>query len=166
MRLLSVLAAGSRELARRVVVRAALAVACALSAAIGLGFATDALFAALRTQYGVVNASIGLGAIYLIVAGVLYLCYRRAGSRPVANASSGLSRGRAGNAEALNAVARASEAPQAAVLAMSAELVKQMTPLQPTMLAVISGLVAGRRLQWIEPDICVRVGFRILSAAP
>jgi hypothetical protein len=29
---------------------------------------------------------------------------------------------------------------------MSAELVKQMTPLQLTMLAAISGFVAGRRL--------------------
>jgi hypothetical protein len=29
---------------------------------------------------------------------------------------------------------------------MSVELVKQMTPLQLTMLAVISGFVAGRRL--------------------
>jgi len=84
----------------------------------------------------------------------------------VANASSGPSRGRARNAEAVNAATRASEAPQVVALAMSAELVKQMTPLQPTMLAVISGFVAGRRLQWIEPDICVRVGFRILSAEP
>jgi hypothetical protein len=146
MRLLSVLAAGSRELARRVVVGAALAVACALSGAIGLGFATYSLFETLRTQYGVVNAPIGLGAIYLIVAGVLYLRYRLAGQTPVANASSGLSRGRAGNAEALNAAGQASQAPQAAALAMSAELVKQMTPLQLTMLAVISGFVAGRRL--------------------
>jgi hypothetical protein len=144
MRLLSVLAAGSQELARRLFVRATLAFACALSGAIGLGFATYALFAALRTQYGVVNASIGLGAIYLVVASILYLCYRRAGPRPVANASSGPRRGRAGNAEALNAATRASESPQAAALAMSAELVKQMTPLQLTMPAVISGFVAGR----------------------
>ena len=95
MRLLSVLAAGSQQLARRVFVRAALAFACALSGAIGLGFATYALFEALRLQYGVVNASIGLGAIYLVAAGILYLCYRRAGPTPVANAPSGLSQGRA-----------------------------------------------------------------------
>jgi hypothetical protein len=146
MRLLSVLAAGSQQLARRVLVRAALAFSCALSGTIGLGFATYALFEALRLQYGVVNAAIGLGAIYLIVAGILYLCYRRAGSSPVANASLGLSRGLEGNAEALNAAARASDAPQAVALVISAELVKQMTPLQLTMLAVICGFVAGRRL--------------------
>ena len=146
MRLLSVLAAGSQQLARRVFVRAALAFACALSGTIGLGFATYALFEALRLQYGVVNASIGLGAIYLVAAGILYLCYRRAGPTPVANAPSGLSQGWAGNAEALKAAAQASESPQAAALAMSVELVRQMTPLQLTMLAVISGFVAGRRL--------------------
>jgi hypothetical protein len=146
MRLLSALAAGSRQLARRVLIRAALALACALSGTIGLGFATYALFEALRPQYGVVNASIALGTIYLVFAGILYLCYRRAGSSPVANAFLGQSRGLEGNAEALKAAARASEAPQAVALAMSAELVKQMTPLQLTLLAVISGFVAGRRL--------------------
>jgi hypothetical protein len=146
MRLLSVLAAGSQLLARRLFVRTTLAFACALSGTIGLGFVTYALFGALRLQYGVVNAPIRLGAIYLIVAGVLYLRCRLAGQTPVANASSGLSRGRADNAEALNAAGQASEAPRAVALAMSAELVKQMTPLQLTMLAVISGFVAGRRL--------------------
>ena len=146
MRLLSFLAAGSQKLARRLFVRATLAFACALSGTIGLGFVTYALFEALRLQYGVVNASIGLGAIYLIVAGILYLCYRRAGPTLAGNASSGLTRGRPGNAETLNAAAQASEAPRAVALAMSAELVKQMTPLQVTMLAVIAGFVAGRRL--------------------
>ncbi len=129
MGLLSVLAAGSHQLARRVLVRTALAFACALSGAIGLAFTTYALLEALRLQYGVVNALFGLGAIYLIVAGILYLCYRRSGPRPVTDAA-----------------ARANEAPQAIALAMSAELVKQMTPLQLTALAVISGFVVGRRL--------------------
>jgi hypothetical protein len=146
MRLLTVLAAGSQQLARRVLVGAALAVACALSGAVGVGFATNALFEALRLSYGVVNASIGLGATYLIAAGVLYLCYRRTGSRPVASVSSGLSREPASKAEALSVAARTSGAPQAAASAIGAELVKQMTPLQLTMLAVIAGFVAGRRL--------------------
>jgi hypothetical protein len=146
MRLLSALTAGWRQLARRFFARAALAFACALSGTIGLGFATYALFEALRLQYGVVNASIGLGAIYLVAAGILYLSYRRAGPTLVANAPSGLSQGRAGDAEALKAAALTSEAPHAVALAMSAELVRQMTPLQLTMLAVISGFVAGRRL--------------------
>ena len=146
MRLLSALTAGWRQLARRFFARAALAFACALSGTIGLGFATYALFEALRLQYGVVNASIGLGAIYLVAAGILYLGYRRAGSTPVANARSGLSQGQAGNAEALKAAAQANDSQQAAALATSVELVRQMTPLQLTMLAVISGFVAGRRL--------------------
>jgi hypothetical protein len=133
------LAAGARQFARRFFVRATFALACALSGTIGLGFATNALFEALRLQYGVVEASIGLGAIYLIAAGILYLCYRHAASAPVANAPVGRSQGQASNAEA-------SEAPQTVALAMSIELVKQMTPLQLTMLAVISGFVAGRRL--------------------
>jgi hypothetical protein len=146
MGFLSVLAAGSQQLARRLFVRAALAFACALSGTIGLGFATYALFEALRSQYGVVNASIGLGAIYLVAAGILYLCFRRAGSTPVADAPSGLSQGRADYAEALKAAAQTSQSQQAAALAMSVELVRQMTPLQLTLLAVISGFVAGRRL--------------------
>ena len=148
MSLLSVLAVGSRPFARRVFVRAALAFACALSGTTGLGFATYALLEVLRLQYGVVDASIVLGAIYLVTAGILYLCYRRASSTRVGNALSGLSRGRAGSAaEALKAAAQASESSQAtAALAMSGELVRQMTPLQLTMLAAISGFVAGRRL--------------------
>ncbi len=146
MRLVSVLAASSQQFARRVLVRAALAFACALSGTIGLGFATYALLEVLRLRYGVVNASIGLGAIYLIAAGILYLCYRRTGSTTGANAPAGLSQGRPGNAEALKAAAQAGQSPQAAALAMSVELVREMTPLQLTMLAVISGFVAGRNL--------------------
>jgi hypothetical protein len=145
MRLLSAPTAGSQQLARRFFVRAARALACALSGTVGLGFATYALFEALRLQYGVVNAAIGLGAIYLVAAGS-YLCCRCAGPTLVANAPSGLSQGRAGNTEARKAAALASEAPQAVALAMSAELVRQTTPLQLTMLAVISGFIAGRKL--------------------
>ena len=146
MRLLSVLAPGSRQLARRVLVRVALAFACALSGIVGLGFATCALFEALRPPYGVVNALLGLGAIYLIVAGILYLCYRCAAPRPVADTTAGLNRGRARGAEAIDAAAPANDAPQALALAMSAGLVKQMTPIQLAALAAISGFVAGRRL--------------------
>jgi hypothetical protein len=146
MKLLSVLAADSQQLARRFFIGAALAFVCALSGTVGLGFATYAIFEALRPPFGVVNASFGLGALYLVVAGVFYLCYRRAGTRPVANAFSGVSRGRSRNAEALIAAARAGETPQVVALAMSAELVKRMTPLQLTMLAAISGFIAGRRL--------------------
>jgi len=137
MRLLSVLAAGSQQLAQRILVRTAPAFACALSGTIGMGFATYALFESMRLQYGVINALFELGTIYLIVAGIHFLCYRRAGSRPFANAFFGPKRGRVPNAEAANVVVRPSEAPQAVALAMSAEFVKQMTPLQPTMVAAI-----------------------------
>jgi hypothetical protein len=110
-------------------------------------FATYALFEALRLQYGVVDSSVGVGATYLILAAILYLCDRRAGPAPVANALfSDLRPEPARDAEALKAAAHANDAPQTATLAMGIELVKQMTPLQLTMLAVISGFVAGRRL--------------------
>jgi hypothetical protein len=143
---LSVPVAGLQQLGRRFFMRVRLAFACALSGAIGLGFAPYALFEALRLQYGVVDASGGVGAIYLILAGILYLCDRRAGPTPVANAPSGPRPGLAGNVEAFKAAAQASDAPQAVALAMSIELVKQMTPLQLTMIAAISGFAAGRKL--------------------
>ena len=73
MRLLSVLAAGSQQLAQRILVRTAPAFACALSGTIGMGFATYAFFESMRLQYGVINASFELGGIYLIVAGILSL---------------------------------------------------------------------------------------------
>ena len=146
MGFLSVLVAGLQQLARRFFMRVGLAFACALSGAIGLGFATYALFEALRLQYGVVDASGGLGAIYLVLAGILYLCDRRAEPAPLANAPSGLRLGQASNAEALKTAAQASDTPQAAALAMSIELVKHMTALQLTMIAAISGFAAGRKL--------------------
>jgi hypothetical protein len=74
-----------------------------------------------------------------------YLCYRRAGPTLAGNASSGLTRGRPGNAESLDAAVQASEARRAVALAMSSELVKRMTPLQLMMLAAIFGFVAGRK---------------------
>jgi len=61
MRLLSVLAAGSQQLAQRILVRTAPAFACALSGTIGMGFATYALFESMRLQYGVINALFELG---------------------------------------------------------------------------------------------------------
>ena len=84
MKFLSALAAGSQQRLRRFAIRAALALAAALSAAIGLGFATYALFEAWRLQYGIINAAIGLSAIYFILAGVLYLCCGRIGLAPPA----------------------------------------------------------------------------------
>jgi hypothetical protein len=146
MKFLSVLAASSQRHMRRLLIRAALALASALAAAIGLGFATCALFHVWRMQYGVVDAAIGLSAIYLILAGVLYLCSRSIGPARSAPSTSTLSAGLAGDAEALKAGAQASGASQAAALAAGVELAKQLTPLQLTMLAVLSGFVAGRRL--------------------
>ena len=145
MKFLSTLAAQSQHRLRRFFICACLALACALSGAIGLGFATYALFAAWRLQYGAVNAAIGLGAIYLILSGVLYLCCRRVGlPAPAASRPAVRSAGEA--AAALESAAQPSGAPQAAAIAMGLELAKQMTPLQLAVLAALSGFVAGRRL--------------------
>jgi hypothetical protein len=145
MKFLSVLAARSQQGLRRFFIGAALVLASLLSGAIGVGFATYALFEAWRLQYGVINASLGLSAIYIVLSGVLYLCSRRAGSLPRAAASGPVS-GLGANGDPLKAAAQASGAPQAAALAMGVELAKQMTPLQLATLAVLSGFVAGRRL--------------------
>ena len=145
MKFLSVLAAGSQRRMRSFFIRAALALAGALSGAVGLGFATYALFYAWRLQYGVVNASIGLSAIYLILAGVLYLCSRSVGRAPIPQPTSALSGELSGDAEAA-LKAQAGGASQAAALAAGVELAKHLTPLQFAMLAALSGFVAGRRL--------------------
>ena len=62
MKVLSALAADTRQRARRLIVCACLAFAAALSAAIGLGFATYALFLAVRVQYGAIAAAIALAS--------------------------------------------------------------------------------------------------------
>jgi hypothetical protein len=145
MKFLSVLAAQAQPRLRRFIVAACLAFAAALSGAIGLGFASNALFQALLMQYGAINASLALAAIYLILAGIFYLCYRRAKLAPRAPpVPAPLFTSDA--ADALKAAAQANGTPQAAAVAMGVELAKQLTPLQLTMLAALSGFVAGRRL--------------------
>jgi hypothetical protein len=146
MRFLSALAASSQRRARRFFLCAALAFTSVLSGAIGLGFATYALFEAWRQQYGIIDAALGLSAIYIILAAILYLCCLRVGAKPRAAASSALGSGPVDNFDAVKTAAQATGAPQAAALAMGVELAKQMTPLQLAMLAVISGFVAGRRI--------------------
>jgi hypothetical protein len=147
IKFLSTLAAGSQQRLRRLAIRAAFVFAAALSAAIGLGFATYALFAAWRLQYGIINASIGLSAIYFILAGVLYLCCGRIGLTPPAKPASALAGGLSGDAEGLKAAAmQAGLSSQGAALAAGVELAKQLTPLQLVMLSALSGFVAGRRL--------------------
>ena len=143
MKFLSALAATSQRRMRRFVIGAALAAASGLAAVVGLGFATYALFEAWRLQYGVVNAALGLSAIYFLLAGVLYLCSRRAGGNsPAPAAALPLT----DNADALRAASQAGGSPQAAALAMGVELAKQMSPVQLAALAVLSGFIAGRRL--------------------
>jgi hypothetical protein len=144
---LSALAAGSQQRLRRVAIRAALVFAAALSAAIGLGFATYALFEAWRLQYGIINASIGLSVIYFILAAILYLSCRRIGLASPAPPTSALAEGLTGDVEALKAAgAHAGANSQGAALALGVELAKQLTPLQLAMLSLLSGFVAGRRL--------------------
>ena len=147
MKFLSALAAGSQQRLRTFAIRAALALAAVLSAAIGLGFASYALFEAWRLHYGAINASIGLSAIYFVLAGILYLCCGRIGLAPAAPPTSALAGGLSSDAEGLKAAAmQAGLSSQAAALAAGAELAKQLTPLQLVMLSALSGFVAGRRL--------------------
>jgi hypothetical protein len=145
MKFLSALAAQTQQCMRRFIVCASLALAAALTGAIGLGFATYALFRALQLQYGAVNAAIALAAIYLVVAGLFALLARGAG-RP-AHADPGPPLRAAGAPAApLSAAPPGNGAAQDAAIAMGVELAKQLTPLQLALLAVLSGFVAGRRL--------------------
>jgi hypothetical protein len=138
------LVAESQQKARRFLICAVFAFASAVASVVGLCFLTYALFDAWRLQYGAVSAATGLGAIYLVVAGILYLCYRRAALKPLAALGPGART--ASEADAIKAAAQSGDPPQVAALAMGVELAKQLTPLQLAMLAVISGFVAGRKL--------------------
>jgi hypothetical protein len=147
MKFLSVLAASAQLRVRSAANRLALALASAFCGAIGVAFATYALFHALEAQYGAINASIGLSAIYFILALVLYLFSRRVGLAPrvqsglTAEATSSI-----GEPDALKASMQSASSSQAAALALGAEFAKQLTPLQLAMLSALSGFVAGRRL--------------------
>ena len=110
MKFLSALAASSQRRARRFFLCAALAFASALSVAIGLGFATYALCEAWRQQYGVIDAALGLSAIYIVLAAILYLCCLRVGATPRAAASSSLGSRSVDNFDAVKAAAEARSA--------------------------------------------------------
>jgi hypothetical protein len=140
---LTALAAGSQRRLHNVALRAALALAGALFAVVGLGFATYALFYAWKLQYGPIYAALGLSVIYFVVALILLLCVRRVGATPpsaanrpaagLTGASDFLQRGQAQDA-------------QAAALSAGAEIARRLTPTQLALLAAISGFVAGRKL--------------------
>jgi hypothetical protein len=147
MKFLSVLASSAQLRVRSAANRVALALASAFCAAIGIAFATYALFRALEAQYGVINASIGLSAIYFILALILYLFSRRVGLAPrVQSAFTQDAASAIGEADALKANMQSAASSQAAALALGAEFAKQLTPLQLAMLSALSGFVAGRRL--------------------
>jgi hypothetical protein len=143
---LSALAARSRGSMRRLAICAALAMAGALCGVVGIAFATCALFEAWRLQYGVVTASIGLSAIYLVAALILFLCIRMVGAPRSATVSLRPDEPSAGAAATLKSTAAASAASDAAALAVGVQIAKQLTPLQLALLAAISGFIAGRRL--------------------
>lgn len=145
MQFLSALAARSQRSMRRLVIRAALAFAGALSGAVGLGFATYALFEAWRMQYGVVVAAIGLCVIYLVLAAIFFLCTRLVRPTLSTKAASGLSEGLTEGAAAKSAP-QADGGYEAAALAVGVEIAKQLTPLQLAMLAALNGFLAGRKL--------------------
>jgi len=141
MKFLTALASASQQRLRRFFVCASLAAAGALSGIVGLGFATYALFEALRLQHGVVDASLALAALYLLLAVVFYLIFRRVSRSPLS------APGPADDpVDAFKAAVGAAPPPQAAAITMGIELAKQLTPLQLTLLAALSGFAAGRKL--------------------
>ena len=142
MNVLSMLAAGSQLRLRRVAIRAVFALTSALTAAVGIGFATYALFETWRQQFGPINAALGLSAIYFVLTVLLYLCSRRGGSTSSLQAKPALHAASAASADSI----RSGGGPEAAAVAMGIELSKQLTPLQLTMIAALSGFVAGRKL--------------------
>jgi hypothetical protein len=138
------LTAASRKYAQRLATRMALAGVGAAAALVGLGFATDALYAALRAQYGVVDAAAALAAIYLVLAGVLFACRGLVGSA-AARDSLGDRRLPAAVTDATAKQIEA-DAAQAATLALGVEAAKQLTPAQLVLLAALTGFVAGRKI--------------------
>jgi hypothetical protein len=136
MKVLSALAADAQQGLQRLIVCACLALAALVSGAIGLGFATYALFLLMLVQYGLIAAAVALAVVYFVVAALFYLLYRRASRRTSVREAR----------ERLSAAADTATAPQAAAMAAGLELAKQMSPLQLALLAAISGFVAGRRL--------------------
>jgi len=143
MKVLSALAADAQQGLQRLIVSTGLALAAVLAAAVGLGFATSSLFVALRAQYGAVIAALIVSVIYFVIAALLFFLSRRAGRRtPMREAREQLRQA----GEKLSAEADTADAPQVAAMAAGLELAKQMTPLQLTLLAALSGFVAGRRL--------------------
>jgi hypothetical protein len=142
---LSALVTASRQRLRRLLVCLGLALVAASAAAVGLGFASAATFEALRAPYGAMQASIWMSAGYFVLAGAFYVAYRRARGRtrpePLA-----VARAEAAAIDPLATAAEAAGGSQAAAVAVGAELVKQLTPLQLALLAALSGFIAGRRL--------------------
>jgi len=142
MSLLSVLAAGSKRRLRVLILGAALALAGAASASVGLGFATFALFEAVRLRTDAIDAALAVSGLYFLLAAIFFLLRRRVATpRRVPETAAP-----AAQDAPIDPLGAAAGAPQAAAIAMGAELARQLTPLQLTLLAALSGFVAGRRL--------------------
>jgi hypothetical protein len=138
--LLSALAEESKQHVRALVVAAILGLAAVAFASVGVAFATYALFETLRATYGVVEASLFVSALYFVVAAILFAVARQRGKprrAPTAHSTP---------APSPAAAWPASGAPQTAAIAMGLDLAKQMSPLQLTILAALSGFVAGRKI--------------------
>jgi hypothetical protein len=140
------LTAASRKYARRLAARMALACAGAAAGVVGTAFATAALFAAIRAQYDVIDASAAIAALYLILAGVLFAWRGVVGTTevrhgPVLDARQ-LARGAADAAtKQIDA-----DAAQTATLALGMNVARQLTPMQLILLAALTGFVAGRKI--------------------
>jgi hypothetical protein len=140
------LAAASQKYAQRLAARMALTCAGAAAGLVGLGFATWALFAALRAQYGLVEAAAAIGAIYLILAGVLFAWRGAVGSAALRDTRSPGDRRLAAGAADAAAKQLQTDAAQAATLALGMEVTKQLTPVQLILVAALTGFVAGRKI--------------------
>jgi hypothetical protein len=139
------LIAPSQKYAQRLVARMALACAGAAAGAVGLGFATYAFFAALRAQYGAVEAAAAIAATYLILAGIL-LAWRGVIGSTASRGAPTLPTRLAADASQRTAKQLQTDAAQAATLALGMEVSRQLTPVQLILVAALTGFVAGRKI--------------------
>jgi MFS family permease len=146
--LLSAMAGRARRGLRRAAIRAALALGGTLSALAAVGFATCALFEAWRAQYGAVIAALAVSGVYLVLAALLFLCLRLLGGEkpPAAAGPPPPPPPPAREDEAAKAARPTGAESEAAALAVGVEIAKTLTPLQLTIVAAISGFIAGRKL--------------------
>jgi hypothetical protein len=150
--MLRALTAEPRKRLRRLITGAALACAGAAFGAVGLGFATWALFVTMQAQWGVADTAAAIAAGYFVVAIILFACRANVVSPDASPMrSAGIDRSdeaianAADSADALAKKIAAGNAARAGGFAASDELAKQLTPVQLVMLAALNGFISGRK---------------------